>query len=433
MKSAEGSPPESDSEGGLASHMTGFIDRDLPVALGVRIPSVDRGTLASGEPNGTASAGGQASRISVVAKGHRHRGARSMGRFPFKAAVNRLVREEARERLYAENTLAERRRKMHLVGEIAEGSYDRGEVTTSNPEKMTKEDVAVVIGAITRGFRRGLPTRSRCPATTSKMIRLFDTVLLSCGNGAVSELRVRKKALFPRVGLYGNIRTLSTGEWTRLISGVWEVDDPWWNVVARAAIMVYSTTGLRVGELRTQRADGIDLDNERIYVSHPKGEGRWTKSGEARPLMPEAVPLLRDYLEIRGDELAKRGIDPDSVPWLFPYFKQEGTVSEWHDAQWRKMMDKVRQESGVDFTSKVLRPTFAQKAVDNGNDPQNPDGMAVAIGQISKCLGHKKTATTETYYASLSKETAFARVSRAWKPLWETPQLEDLQNSIRGD
>jgi integrase len=349
-----------------------------------------------------------------------------MGRFPFLTQVHRLIREEKAQRYYADSTLDERRRKMELIAEIVQGCYERHEIGTTNPTKMTEGDCAVVIGSISRGFTKDVPKRARSSDTSRKMIRFFENILEMSGNGAVGRLRRTKKALFPRGNSIVDIEVVSPGAWQRLVAGQWHLADDWWDITAHTAIRLYSTTGLRVSEARTQRVDGIDFVTGMVYVTHPKGEGKWAKSGDPRGLNPEAVCVLKDYLQVRDDELERRGIDPSTVPWLFLYFQKDGEVTGWHERIWRRMMAQVQQATGVKFNFRMLRPSFCQKAIDDATNPSVEEGQKIAIENVSKQMGHKYTITTEKFYGRIRKATAFAKVSKAWKPLWD-------ETSIRGD
>ncbi|MFH1578543.1 MAG: site-specific integrase [Thermoplasmatota archaeon] len=391
--------------------------RILPTEGKPLVPGVN----SNGIPNAKASMG-----HSVVKRGHKLRGPRSMGRFPFLTQVHYLVREEKAQRYYADITLDERRRKMELVAKIVQGCSERHEISNTNPTKLTDAECAVVIGSIIRGFTKDLPKQTRCSDTSKKMIRFFEEILESSGNGAVGRLRRTKKALFPKGSSIDDIEVVSLGAWQRLLFGQWHLADPWWDIVSRTAIRLYSTTGLRVSEARTERADGIDFVTSVIYVTHPKGEGKWAKSGDPRGLNPNAISLLKDYLEVRDDELARRSVDPQTVPWLFPYFAEDGAVTGWHERIWRRMMAQVQHETGVKFNFRMLRPTYCQKAIDDGTDPTIEQGREIAIGNVSKQMGHKYTTTTEKSYGRIRKDIAFAKVSKAWKPLWD-------ENSIRGD
>jgi len=364
---------------------------------------------------------------SDVKRGHKRRGPRSMGRHPFMTAVNRLISEEESQRCYTGSTPDERRRKMKLVARIVQGCYDRGEIGTTNPAKLTVTECGVIIGAINGGYCEGPPKPSkgrRDPATSSKMTKFFETILEYHENAAVSRLRLTKKVLFPHVSSNGDIEVVRYGAWQTLVAGEWHLSDPWWDTVAHAAVRLYSTTGLRVSEARRQRADGIDLINGVIAVTHPKGEGKWARSGDLRGLVPQASALLRDYLEVREDELTSRGLDPSTVQWLFPFFSDDGLPTEWQERIWHGMMAEVREKTGVKFNFRMLRPTFCQKAIDDGTDPNDVHGQEISASNVSRQMGHMSTLTTERYYGRIRKDNAFARVSKTWKPLWDNVSIQ---------
>jgi len=393
-----------------------------------RICEIDSQQLApganlDGRPDSPKASKGR----SVVKRGHKRRGPRSMGRHPFMTAVNRLISEEESQRCYTGSTPDERRRKMNLVARIVQGCYDRGEIGTMNPAKLSATECGVVIGAINGGYCEGPPKPPkgrRDPATSSKMVKFFETVLESHENGAVSHLRQTKKVLFPHVSANDEIKVVRYGAWQTLVAGEWHLSDPWWDTVAHTAIRLYSTTGLRVSEGRTQRADGIDLINGVIAVTHPKGEGKWADSGDTRGLVPEAATLLRDYLEVREDELVRRGLDPSTVQWLFPFFPDDGPPTEWKERKWHDMLVQIREKTGVKFNFRMLRPTFCQKAIDDGTDPNSEYGMEIATSNVSRQMGHMSSKTTEKYYGRIRKDNAFARVSKTWKPLWDNVSIQ---------
>jgi hypothetical protein len=342
-------------------------------------------------------------------------------------AVNRLISEEESQRCYTGSTPDERRRKMKLVARIVQGCYNRGEISTTNPAKLTATECGVIIGAINAGYSEDPPKppkKRRDSATSSKMVKFFETVLVCHENGAVGRLRVTKKVLFPHVSSGGEIEVVRYGAWQTLVAGEWHLSDPWWDTIAHAAVRLYSTTGLRVSEARRQRADGIDLINGVIAVTHPKGEGRWANSGDTRGLVPEAATLLRDYLEVREDELTSRGFDLSTVPWLFPFLPNDNPPTEWDERNWHEMMVQIREKTGVKFDFRMLRPTFCQKAIDDGTDPNDEHGLEIATTMASRQMGHMSSKTTEMFYGRIRKDNAFARVSKTWKPLWSEVSIQ---------
>lgn len=67
-------------------------------------------------------------------------------------------------------------------------------------------------------------------------------------------------------------------------------------------------------------------------------------------------------------------------------------------------MSQLVKASGVRFSPKDFRSTFAQDAKDRG----------VNIEAVSRAMRHKSTKTTEAYYARIRPEAAFRELREAF-------------------
>lgn len=336
-----------------------------------------------------------------------------MGRYPFLTVANKVLAKTSTYKSHPE-----RGRKFRLLNRIVEGCHARGEISTKNPASFTDQDIGILIRAIKNGNCEEPGRRMRSPATSRKMIHYLEVVCDFTGNGVARKWKLENRSLVPREPPDKPIVVLETPDLERLVGGNWALDDDeWWDITARMAVCLYTHSGLRVGEGRTQEADGIDLENGVIHVTHPKGEGDWAVSGEQRPLMSEAVPIIREYLELRADKIRDMGYNLDDVPWFFIHVSENGAVGEWNERVWNKLKDQIVLHSGVRFQFRNLRATVGTKMIDDGTDPDNPNGRLVAIQAVSRCMGHRKTQTTEAYYARVRKDRAFSHVREAWKPL----------------
>lgn len=225
---------------------------------------------------------------------------------------------------------------------------------------------------------------------------------------------MRRKALMPKP-TEKSIRIIDPRDFETLVSGIFSLDDEWWEAVGKGAIAVYSHTGLRVGELRLARFVDLNPDRMTVIVSQPKGMGRWANGTESSPIMPGPENAIREYLAKREEYLKKHGLDPLEVEPLFPFLPRYGKLKYWNDNAWREIAAQISISTGVKFRWKDMRPTFAQKAKDDG----------VPIEAISKCLRHKSTRTTELYYARIRSETAFSLMRQNWKPLSQISIMPD--------
>ena len=358
-------------------------------------------------PHDASEQASQAGICSVDAKRRRRRArkATSTGCKPFVTAVNTLLAETYP--YYAKSTQDERRRKFRRIYVILEGLKAQGLVKSTNPEKITEEDIGAFVGCL----------KANLDATTgSHYLKFLDEVLQSKGNNVVSRLKVKRRNLLPKVGVK-SIRIVPTEVLDRLLSENWTLEDPWWHIVARTAIALYAHTGLRSSELRLAKLTDLDFERWEICVSSPKGMGRWANGTEVSPIMPGCEGILTEYIHTR-----KMMLDETAEPFheaLFPFVSKNGKVSHWSTGMWSKLKNHIELASGARFRWKDFRPTLAQSCKDAG----------APIEAISKVLRHSSSKTTEQYYARIRPESAFSQVKAAWqarKPL--QADIQKVQN-----
>jgi integrase len=323
-----------------------------------------------------------------------------MGRYPFMTVANGLLRDTAG--FYAPTTQAERERKFRRIQKALMDLEKAGKVSTTNPSKMTERDVCEFIAWC----------KERLDASTSaKYLRYLNEVLQYADNHVIEMVRMRKKGLLP-TPTPKSIQTLPNDAYDQLMSGMWLLEDEWWEAVGKAALALYLHTGMRPSELRMARLRDLDLPRLEMTVSNPKGRRRWASEKDKVPIIGCAEPCLRQYLEHRAEMLRGLGLDPRAVEPLFPYISKDGKVDYWNERVWRRLKVQIELASGVRFKWKDLRPTFAQKSKDLG----------APIEAVSKCLRHTSTRTTELYYARIRSDTAFSLIRQAW----EAPTVKSL-------
>ena len=81
-------------------------------------------------------------------------------------------------------------------------------------------------------------------------------------------------------------------------------------------------------------------------------------------------------------------------------------VGPWSEAMFRKLKGEIGRRSGVSFSLRTFRPTFAQGGKDRG----------APIEIISRALRHASTRTTEAYYARIRADDAFHELERLYEP-----------------
>ncbi len=79
----------------------------------------------------------------------------------------------------------------------------------------------------------------------------------------------------------------------------------------------------------------------------------------------------------------------------------------WSEASFRKIVADLVEASGVRFSLKDFRSTFAQVAKDHG----------ASIESVSRAMRHRSTKTTEAYYARISPKAAFQELRERCSPV----------------
>ncbi len=82
----------------------------------------------------------------------------------------------------------------------------------------------------------------------------------------------------------------------------------------------------------------------------------------------------------------------------------EGQRSYGSECGFRRMVSQLVQASGVRFSPKDFRSTFAQAAKDRG----------VSVEAVSRAMRHRNTKTTESYYARMRPGAAFKELREAF-------------------
>lgn len=144
---------------------------------------------------------------------------------------------------------------------------------------------------------------------------------------------------------------------------------------------IFSTfifTGLRKQELLNLKYTDIDTDNFTIFVKQGKGN--------KDRIVPMSYTLAQSLKKYREERNRLNKTNPEFFSSL------RGNVGFTENGL-KKLVDQVRQSSGVAFSVHKLRHTFATLMLEGGCD----------IYSLSKMMGHSDIKTT-TIYLSASAE-----------------------------
>lgn len=308
---------------------------------------------------------------------------------------------------YRESTLERTARDLKTIARDLRVLSAEGKVATTNPRSLRERDVeALLLRWRTRTVERGPKSRLLDVASQAHLVKVLANFLAFHGNAVIEAMRRKRHVRFPREMRNKPIRVLSNEELERIRLGA-ESLEGWRASVARLLLVLAPACAIRPSELRLARLEDLDLKRWTIAVEHPKGEGSWAPAGLEAPILPFAEDAVLDYLEERRAFLG----DEEHEAFV-PMRWSDGTLSYWSEAALRKLVREVSRISGVRFSLKDLRSTFAQMAKDRG----------ASIEAVSRALRHRSTRTTELYYARMRPEEAFRELRR----VFETPEVRLL-------
>lgn len=157
-------------------------------------------------------------------------------------------------------------------------------------------------------------------------------------------------------------------DWTRNFRYTYKFE----RLRAVAIISLFVFTGLRLSELLNLRIENVHFDEKTLFIKSGKGE-----KDRLIPMSFELIRVLEDYLKDR-DRLQK------TSPHFFTSMKYDEPMNY---LVVKRLVEKLRNKSGIHFTPHMLRHTFATLMLEGGCD----------LFALSKMLGHSDIKTTTIY------------------------------------
>jgi len=145
-----------------------------------------------------------------------------------------------------------------------------------------------------------------------------------------------------------------------------------------AIFSVFLFAGLRKQELLNLKYTDIDLENLTIFVRNGKG-------GKDRliPITPKLAESLRLYL------VERTKLNKTNPEFFSSMFQNIG----YSDTGLRRLVQMMKEASGIPFTLHKLRHTFATLMLEGGCD----------IYSLSKMMGHSDIQTTTIYLTATAE------------------------------
>ncbi len=146
---------------------------------------------------------------------------------------------------------------------------------------------------------------------------------------------------------------------------------------AQAIIATFIYTGIRKAELMSLKVNDVDFESKSLIVR----QGKCSKD-RIIPMHESLIESLQRYLKDRA-RLGK------CCPYFFTAMRQD---SKMGDSVIKRLVEKIRKKSGIQFYPHLLRHTFATLMLEGGCN----------LFALSQMMGHSDIKTT-TIYLSATK------------------------------
>jgi len=335
----------------------------------------------------------------------------SMGRYPFLTCAKKYLKSVGDG--YAQTTSAELERRFRRMGQEFKELLESGKVSTSNPEKISPEDV---LAYVTELKKKGMKENG-----ISHNLGPLNNLLAYAGNPAVTVFKQKYRSFVPKKRTM-RYPSMDESVFQKIIHNAGLVkENDWRRLRAYALVVLAICTGLRNKEIRYCKVTDLDLSKRVLVAVHVKGEGTY---GQARivAIRPEAVGIMEQYLEVRKKMVMEKC--PDNLA-LFPALG--GSVDGYFSSNGiRKLKSIVEKEIGTEFDLRMCRRTYGQKAIDDGLD----------VESVSVLMGHNTTKTTEDHYCRKRPESAIRGAQTIWMQRLSYPDAKnpkiDFRNEVTG-
>lgn len=162
-------------------------------------------------------------------------------------------------------------------------------------------------------------------------------------------------------------------DWTRNYPYDYKFDKK--RAIAIIATFIY--TGIRKAELSNLKKEDVDIENKTLYVRN----GKCSKD--------RMIPLHETLIEALTYYLKDRKRMKKTCPYFFTAMRQDSMMGE---SVIKRLVEKLRKKSKIEFYPHLLRHTFATLMLEGGCN----------LYALSQMMGHSDIKTT-TIYLSATK------------------------------
>ncbi len=301
-------------------------------------------------------------------------------RYPFRTAASVFM--DAYSGVYSDGMAAELKRRYPKIGRQLSDLEKAGKVTTTNPAKLSAEDIKEYVKY---QRRRGLkPTSISHDVSAINMLCIF-----TANNTCVKAARIKYPLLFPPRS-QKRLPVTERPEFDRILqfASVLNEDSDPYRIRCYAESILAFGAGLRTQEIQYAKATFIDPETKTIFLDHVKGQGSYGQSRTV-PIRPECRPIIELWLKVRPN-----------TKYLFTNKDGEPLATN----SLTKDRNVVVNDTGIVFDYRKCRRTYAQYLIDEG----------LPVDRLAVILGHSSSKTTERSYARPRDDRVVAEVIEKW-------------------
>ena len=304
------------------------------------------------------------------------------GRYPFRHVANLYLYEY--RGAFAKSTYDERIRRYRRMAKDMEELQRRGKITSTDPAKMTSEDV--------KAFYDMLRDRNLSTNGIAHEITALKSLCVFRGNNAVDTCRGKYSAVKCRKPTF-RLQTTPDRIFKQIMDAGNQYEDSYDKLRNYAVVVCAYCAGMRPVEIQHARIENLDIERGIIHVDVVKGQGKY---GEPRniPIHPRGLKILCCYVKARNARWGDRG---------YLFISPSGSYLSTNTL--RKFKNEVERNVDYKFDFREGRRTFGQLLINEG----------VSIEDLSVIMGHRTSKTTEIYYARRTQSSAVENVFNVWR------------------
>lgn len=312
-----------------------------------------------------------------------------LGSSPFRTGI--AYYEVKKQAYLTQTTITENVRKLYCFADIFTDMKNKGIVENIDPRHMGVQEI--------EAFMIYMKNNKLQNSTKKKYLSILDSFLGFWGNHVISDMRKQNKFSSMSKGKTQPITYIEEEDLRKIFKAT-DSYPGYHGILTRGYFALIFGIAGRPKEIINAKIGDLDLDEERFFIRHPKGEGSWGLAQWISITRKDMIPKLRRFLEEREEYLRGIGYESEYL------FVNPQTGRPYDLKTIRQFKTWVEEQTGIDFKLKEFRSTFATMTYSHNKNMKDA---------ISKQLRHTSPKTTEEYYIAYDQQQASKDLADEWK------------------